>query len=460
MRRLLSKLFRNEQGVALPTVIGALTITTGLAAGTFAVTIQGSAASQRDRDVKSALGAAEAGLQMASLTITQLQPKSTQCVTTELVGPQGTECPSTGKIAMGNGATYEYVVSLPGANLQCATVPGNTPSTTLDRCITAIGEVNGVKRRLQMRFAYQAPFAPWGNAGLVGRDRIDIGNNKTINSTVGTNGHVNLENNATIVGSLLLPDGNPSGDPNATTSFGNHAGATLGRVDTPKWTFPEIPWEPTPRGDNDNHLLQGIPGWNPLTKVLTLSNHQVINLPNPVGQNVIDLHLCRFDASGSNGFSFNIPNGKITRLWIDSNRGATPAASGWCGNVATNDGTFIVKNDGHINATDDKNPAELEVYMYGSSADSLDDPDLDFQNNVEFYGSIWAPNSTIDIWNNQGVSGAISAKNVVMKNNGGFVHDNRVRDKTLPGTASAKNLSWFECRKAPTVANDPESGCS
>ena len=28
------------------------------------------------------------------------------------------------------------------------------------------------------------------------------------------------------------------------------------------------------------------------------------------------------------------------------------------------------------------------------------------------------------------------------------------------GTASAKNLSWFECKRDPAVDSDPESGCS
>jgi hypothetical protein len=34
-----------------------------------------------------------------------------------------------------------------------------------------------------------------------------------------------------------------------------------------------------------------------------------------------------------------------------------------------------------------------------------------------------------------------------------------VANKALPGTASARNLSWFECKRDPTVATDPESGC-
>ncbi len=463
MRRLLSKLIRSEQGVALPTVIGALTITTGLAAGTFAVTIQGNHASQRDRDLKRALGAAEAGLQMAALKVSELgNIPATKCVTTAAVDPlAGNECPSTDWIPMGNGARYRYVVSQASAAGDCASLAA---TSAVDRCITAIGEVNDVRRRLQMRFAYQAPFAPWGSAGLVGKDKVDIGLNKTINSTVGTNGNVSLENNTTVIGSLLLPDGNPVGEPNATVTLGNHAGATLGRVDTPKWVFPEVPWYPTPRDGayNNNNLLANIPGWDPVKKTLTPPDGATITLPSD-GDGVTDFHLCKFDGWTANKFWINVPNGKITRFWIDSNRG-TGGSTGLplrCPNV-DGAGTFHVKNQGSFNTTDDKNPAELEFYVYGTGTDSPDGENADvfFKNDVDFYGSIWAPESSVAIWNNQNVVGAITAENVAMKNNGGFVHDDRVRDKTLPGTASAKNLSWFECRRDPTVATDPESGCA
>ncbi len=461
MRRLLQKLIRNEHGIALPTVIGALTITTGLAAGTFAVTIQGNHASQRDRDVKVALGAAEAGLQMASLKVSELgNIPVTKCVTTAAVDPVGTECPSTGWIDMGNGARYQYVVTPPGATQQCASL---TATSAYDRCITSIGEVNGVKRRLQMRFAYQAPLLPWGNAGLVGKDKIEIGNNKVINSTVGTNGNVHLENNARVIGQLLLPDGVPSGAKGSAT-IDNNAEATQGVADVPEWTFPDIPWTPVPREVNNNDLLNGVPGWNATTKVLTPPNQGTIDLTLASridADGVTDFHLCKLDASGANDIEILIPNGKITRFWIDSNRGTSGSAQPCPG--VSDDGTFVIKNGAAINAELEpdglNNPAELEVYLYGSSSDSVDDPDVDWNNNVEFYGSIWAPNSTVDVWNNQGVAGAITAKNVILKNNGGFVHDNRVRDKALPGTAVAKNLSWFECTSEPTVSGDPESGC-
>jgi Tfp pilus assembly protein PilX len=452
MIRFISRLLRGQDGIAMPVVIGALTITTGLAAGTFAVVIEGNHASVRDRDSKRALAAAEAGLQMAALKVSEIKPTAAQCVTTAAVSPINGECPSTAPQPIGNGASYSYVVSTPSASLQCSTVPGFTPSSTQDRCITAIGMTNGVRRRLQMRFNYIPPFLPWDQAGLVGKNKVDIGNNKTINSTIGTNGTLHLNNNTDVIGAAILPDGNPVGDPNATLTIDNNASVSGGRVDkNPPWTFPVLDWTVLPRQDNNNSLLAGIPGWNATTKVLTPGDGQTITLPADT-DGITDFWMCGIDADASNEFWLNVPNGKQTRIWIDSPRG-----TGSCG---TGTGTFVIKNSGHVNITDDKNPAELAFFVYGTSGDTEANPDISFKNNVDFYATIWAPDSSIDVNNNQGVAGAFTAKNISLKNNGGFSYDNRVANQSLPGTASAKNLSWFECRRDPAVASDPESGCA
>ncbi|HEX2087447.1 MAG TPA: hypothetical protein VHF89_17320 [Solirubrobacteraceae bacterium] len=471
MRTLLHRLLRRlgaHDGVAMPVVMSTLTLVSGLAVTTYAVSLEGNQASARDRDSKQALAAAEAGLQMAALKVSEVRPDPPYCVTNAAVlpgtgnAPSPTECPSLTK-DIGNGATYTYTVATPGSPGEtCPTVPGFTANNAKDRCITSIGEVNGVRRRLQMRFAYEPPFIPWGNAGLVGKDRVEIDNNKIINSTVGTNGHVEVGNNTDIIGSLMLPDGTNSdgtGDPTATSSFGNNSGATGGVVDHDEWTFPALDWSVLPRQDNDNALLAGIPGWDPTTKILTLAHDQTITLPSD-STGVTDFHLCGINASGSNRFWLNVPNGKVTRLWIDSPRGASSGCEEHSADNPYKTGTFVIKNNGYVNASDDANPAELEVYVYGTASDSTSDPDVDFKNGVAFYGTIWAPDSSIKVFNNQNVAGAFTSKNIDLKNNGGFSYDNRIANKSLPGTASAKNLSWVECRRDPASATDPESGCS
>ena len=440
----------------MPVVIGTLTITTGLAATTFAVVVEGNHASVRDRDSKAALAAAEAGLQKAILKTTELKPGATQCVTNALVATgsasnngtttAATECPQWEE-SIGNGAKFTYVVATPTSGT-CPTLPGFTATPGKDRCITSTGEVNGVKRRLQVRFYFNPPFIPWGNAGLVGKDKVDIGNNATINSPVGTNGEVHLGENTLVTDELLIPNG-------AKFDFDQHAKAT-GGVRTPRvdpWTFPEIDWA-TPRSEGLG-MPTGTPGWNPTTRILRLNNSQTVNLPGGT------YHICGLETANSNWL--NVTNGQIVRLYVDSARNGNTAcaAAQSAGDDAL--GRMVVDNGAMFNATDDQNPAELEVYVYGTTSNASEpagEADVDINNNSSFYGSIWAPNSTIDLKNNGGTAGGFTGGNVYMKNNPDFHYDARVQNKTLPGTATARNLSWFECKRDPTTASDPESGCS
>ena len=51
-------------------------------------------------------------------------------------------------------------------------------------------------------------------------------------------------------------------------------------------------------------------------------------------------------------------------------------------------------------------------------------------------------------------------KNADIANNSDFIWDNRVVGKVIPGTGATDSLGWTECVRAPTVAGDPESGCT
>ena len=449
MRRFLSRFLRRQEGIAMPVVIGTLTITTGLAAGTFATVMEGNQSSAHDRDSKAALGAAEAGLQMAVLRTTQLKPGAEQCVTNSLVAP-GTpawdgsptpagECPRW-RESLGNGASYTYVVATTSSGA-CATLGPPPTGAGLSRCITSTGEVNGVRRRLQLRFYFQPPFVPWGQAGLIAKHTVEIDNNAEINSPVGSNGDVYLGVNSIITNQVLIPeDGTFTPHPHSD-------GATGGVHTVDPWQFPEMDWA-TPRDENQNDpWITQIPGYNPTTRILTLSQQQEISLPGGT------YHLCGLQATNNNWLK--VTNGQIVRLYIDSPRGNPN-----CPNVE-GAGRFVVSNKGMFNATDDKNPAELEVYVYGTTEDADDEakPDVDINNGVHFYGTIWAPDSTISLWNNGESAGGFTGGNISLKNNEDFSYDPRVNDKELPGTATAKNQSWFECRRDPTTPTDPESGC-
>ena len=454
IRRLLSRLFRRQDGIALPVVLGSLTVVTGLAVTTFAVSVQGNHASARDRDSKRALGAAEAGLQMAILRVTEINPDPDKCVTTAAVPPDQMtgECPATTPQSIGNGASYTYVVSTPASGASCPTVPGFIENPVMDRCITSTGVANGIRRRLQLRFYFRPPFLPWGNAGMVGKNKVEIDQNGIVDSKVGTNGLVSLGNNSEIWQELLLPASAPPPE------VGPHS--FTGPIHEPRvaeWVFPEMDWETPRSGDHQNHLLSSIAGtaWNPTTKELILGNQQEITLPGG------KYHLCGLSAT--NGNVITVPPGEFVQIFVDSPRGngATPSA-GCTGNTEYT-GRFVVDNRTFMNAPQDREPQpeQLAMFVYGTTGDNSDNPaDVDMNNKASFNGTIWAPDSTIDIKNSQKISGGFTAGSIKLKNNAEFSHDSSVENQALPGTAKAENLSWTECRRDPTVQGDPESGCS
>ncbi len=474
LRALLTRL-RRQDGIALPTVLSSLLLTTTLATTTLVVSLDGNQTSVKDRDAKRANAAAQAAIERAFLLTTQRAPAPNECViedpavVDQTPFPIAGECPETttgpdavGAVGggLGNGATMRWVVGTEGA-AGCRELPNDPrpvgdPTRLKDRCITASGTVNGVTRRLQSRILYQPPVTPWKQAGLVGKDSVELGENATIQSPVGTNGYINIENNTRVSGNLYLP-------PEGSVSVGN-GGGHAGRTNY-TWTFPAIDWE-TPRANRDDGMTKlaqaiatstGGVTYNPTTRILDLASG-TLTLPGGL------YHLC--GVTGWNDAKLIVPSDQKVSLWIDSERGMNVpagATQSGCSVVTADTGRLeLDKNNMLINADGTKNPAELQVFVYGTTNNfnNTGDADVVIKNGSEFYGTIWAPDSTVDFKNNGTVGGGITAKNLDLKNNGGFTHDSRIFDVPLPGTGVAKRRGWFECSPQRPTAADPESGCS
>jgi hypothetical protein len=448
MRRLLD-LLRRQDGVAMPTVMGALAVTTLLAGTTFAVSLEGQHSSTRDRDSKRALAAAEAGLQMGFLKLSEVRPTSdAYCVTDAAVLP-GTNGAAAGECPwhegdLGNGARYRYVVATPTSGT-CPAVPGK-PTSVRDRCITSIGTVNGVKRRLQMRILYIPPWKPFREAGLVARNNIDIRHNETqVNSTVGANGNVTITNGTRVNGGVIL------GESTSTATFTNGGGTVNNqppsRRDSP-FEFPNVDAlfdaASKPAG-NQNATL---------SSTYFSSGQRAFAMGNSTSYTINGgtYHFCSFTMN--QGAKLRVPAGQVVRIFLDSAR--RPGSP--CTNQAH--GEWLQGQATEVNREFGADPAQLELYVYGRNGDSLDDPGIEIGNAAYFYGSIYAPYASLSLPNSGTLIGAATVNNASIVNNSEFTWDNRVLNKTIPGTGEADTRSWFECRRDPTVESDPESGCS
>lgn len=161
-------LWRCERGFAMPAAVIILFIITVLLAAAVKVASQTSTSTTRDTNVKAEIEAAEAGLQVGGYRLSQLEPKSTQCVNGEKAVE--TKCES-GVEALGNNATFQYWTTLPlktgetCAGRSVVVVAGKTL-----RCLTSEGLVNSVKPgvRLQELVSSSGGEALFGIKGMVG----------------------------------------------------------------------------------------------------------------------------------------------------------------------------------------------------------------------------------------------------------------------------------------------------
>lgn len=439
-------LHRRQDGVAIPVVIGALAVTAGLAAGVFAVSLEGQHSSARDRDSKRALAAAEAGLQMAFLKLSEVRPTDSQCVTTAAVLP-GTdgaapgECPSVSG-SLGNGATYSYVIATPTSGT-CTTVPGKTPSAK-DRCITSIGMVNGVRRRVQAKMLYVPPLKPFQEAGLIARESVVIRRNEVnIVTTVGANGAVTVSHGAQVQGGITV-------GPNGSVGFSNGGGATeepTQREDEFEFagqTIIDALYADAKQNNNNAALL---------TSGFYSNGGRSFSMGNNTGYTIPagTYSFCSFLMQ--QGAKLRVPAGQVVKIFIDS-----PKRPG--SGCANGTGTYEQQNATEVNREYGADPAQLDLYVYGRDGESTSDASIRLGNAAWLYAGIYAPDASLSLVNGGNVIGAATVKSAQIENNSDFIWDNRVINKDIPGTSETDSLGWFECAREPTVATDPESGCT
>ncbi len=164
----LRKRLAGDRGVALPVTVSVMFMVAGLATVTARAAITADHQSLRDRNVKQAIQAANAGLEAAMYRTNLMQPGSLQCALRNVssgnlsvmgVGGDGWCIEQTEDL--GNGQSYSVRVSA-GSSLH---VNGQS---LVARKFVSTGMANGVRRRVLLRAnaATGEPVFPQGYAGV------------------------------------------------------------------------------------------------------------------------------------------------------------------------------------------------------------------------------------------------------------------------------------------------------
>lgn len=490
MRRL-----SGQDGAALPAAMGMMLVISLFITAFFALSIQTSDNANADRNSKRALAAAEAGLQTAIYRMNSIRPAIDPgtCLTTGPVGVAEVvpgQCPFA-EGDLGNGASYRYYVTpeLLTNAAGCVLLPGRVHDPS-DRCITSVGTVNGVSRRVQARIG-RVPFGfSFSQAGLLGKSLFYAWNSATMTSDIGSNERVELINSITVnsssglnvAGALKLPA-------TATTNYVNsvNVAANPDRQSVTPYDLPPVNFEPYDGdvlGENDNDRLDG----DRTSDGDLVYDAATRSLDIKKGKYVLDpgtYHFCRVFID--DGVEIQRPDaGGPTKIYVDG-RDDDRTGSPCTGN---DDGRFLVNNSVKFNLNTTQGDL-TEVYLHGTSRDNLtgaSPPDWDrptwcnlqsdanlplgspahwaqcrsdfvLGNSVEFYGTVYAPNSTIEARNSVKIWGGLAGDNIRFYNSVEFSVTAGAQGRDSASAGPAIRRGWTECKPQPDATNDPESGC-
>ena len=461
--------------MALPVATGMLMVVSILVVGFFTVAMGVNTTSVEDRSSKRALAAAEAGIQTAVYRLNLLnqssQANAGNCLTTTWVTvTTDGQCPGLTE-SIGNGAQYTYYVTpaTTAGSAGCVTLP-NVATSAIDRCITSVGIVNGVRRRLQTRVVSQPTIPAFNQVGLIGKSLVYAYNAAKLISDVGSNqrvifhNSVNVEDNPSIDVDgkvMILAGGTYTYQNSVKIDGGTETITTPFNLTTPDFEGPE-------NSNNNAALPNSVFEGNRNLRRFRIADSSSYTMPPGT------YHFCNVRLGNSVKWRFSHTGGARTKIYVDS---PSRPGSESCAGQAEPAGTFTADNSVEINKEVGEREELLDVYMYGtpyndtramySWCEPIHQPnepatcrsDFMLDNSVNFYGGVYAPNSTIQVHNSGKIWGALAADKLLFFNSVDFTLTGEMKNRPGEGGGAAQRRGWAECRPLPTVATDPESGC-
>jgi hypothetical protein len=443
----------DDGGIALPVTLSMLFMIAGLATITARAAITSDHHSLRDRNVKQASQAANAGLEAAMYRTNLMQPGSQQCAykdassgTLQVASLQGDGWCAEQTEDLGGGESYTMRISA-GSSLH---VNGQS---LVRRTIVSTGSANGVHRRVMLRTnaATGEPVFPFGYAS-VSLDGINLPNSVVVDGGVGSNGDIYLRNSAQVCGDVTP-------GPGKSVEIRNTASVCAGSDTTAAQESFNL--QPVDQGDaptnNDDARIGNPPqpssldpctdcnsiDWDPATRILRLRNNATLTLGGGL------YSFCNIEILNTAQLKIAVrPLGTGTRVFIDSPE--------HCGGSDT--GSVLVKNSGTIlNLNADPTTFLLQVVGSTAIATYVAFDGVDFAGDLVM--AVYAPYSTIRVKGYAHLSGAIASKSIDLQNSAHITYHERIADITTGNPLRLyRPEHYLECTTVPT-GTAPDSGC-
>jgi hypothetical protein len=450
-----------EQGIAVVTALAVITVAGGLAAALVAGASTVLHLSSRDAYGKRALAAAQAGLNVAVYRFSQISANpgasfAEKCVTDREEGWKSTSphCPvATGYLSDSSVSSSYYLTpdmsktSLSGMSTVQSECNYTSPG---ERCVTAIGTVNGVTRRVQERVSASEIF---NIHGVLGLEKTEInssnswsGSNFNITSDTASNGAITFGQNVNAPGAPYHCEIGPKGSAPC-------GGQNVNR--TTNLTVPSVETLPfgTIKTSNSDSTITKAQGYNSETRSLSVPAGTTLALANG------DYNFCYVTLG--NGATLSAAAGARVRIFVDS-----PSREGSeC--KSPNGGKFNGESSGgQLNLGEAS--GQLEFYLYGTATAVASPPpekkcnaDFNFNNTASGASTnlyIYAPDSIVSVKSAAYEKGAIVGCQTIYWAESASARWDYPPSGTRPSNGvGAVSGSFREC--TPTYSGDPESSC-
>jgi hypothetical protein len=443
-----SRRLSSEQGIALPAALMMLLIFATIAIGVMATTVTSSHQSNRDRNVKRAIAAADAGLEAATYRLNKLPVRSLECVVTgavqgateltiEPVQPDGWCREQTEDL--GEGASFSYRVK-GGAQVN---VNGQN---LIQRKIVATGTVNGVKRRLATVIGSDTGLTLFGGYGVISLEDLTLPNSTSIQGNTASNGHITLTNTAEICGLATVGPGKQF----TTSQSGHLCPGNISNVAEQPFVLNPVD-QGTAASSNNNANIGLTDIWTRPDKIVWDAPNRYLRLGQlsslTLNGDIYSFCSLEIDNNATLSVGIRLASRPPVKIFIDSPEN--------CPGVP-NAGNVILRNGGqftNLNA----NPTTVQLFMNGSTTAETS---LSFDNNfaTAINMLIYAPRSTVSFLNHTRIVGAVAAKQVQMANNTTIIWDRRSDDITIDDLLPHYDRqSYVEC--AAVATGPPDSAC-
>lgn len=451
---------RAENGSALIVAVLVLMVVSLLAIATVSIAVQTSRSGNRDANDKSALEAAEAGLQIASYRLNMLNPDNTHCVGDAVALPDSTGTCASSTYTLGNGSTYSYYTTpVSGSGAVCVGATLVSSASINQRCITAVGTTHGVAERAQIRVAAYPATPLFQFSGVTGLNGITASGNGTINGAVASNKNIQVTGNGSVGAVFLGPSG-------SLTHSGN---ARYGQLTT----VPTIVLDSVNPGTSNQTSLSACPArraagypscnddyrisnylttpvtspydqskgvsYNASTRTLSMSGNSSLTLGGSI------YNFCQMNLSGNSAISL-APGAKV-EIIIDSPDDPGSGCTAGTGSLT------MSGNGSWTNLSQD--PTALQIYAYGlNNLSSV----VDLSGNAAFWGVVYAPHSTVNVSGNGAINGAIAGNQVSFSGNG-FTWSPSAGTLMATSNGVYYRTAWAQCTPTPSTPSAPGSGC-